>query len=89
MSDEMNQNQEKQEVVNNPQKSPKKKKSKNKGLLVFIIIIVLVLAFGIFKDFFAENSSLSPITKNGKNYIAELYIEGTIQEENEYQEEES
>lgn len=83
MSDEMNQNQEKQEVVNNPQKSPKKKKSKNKGLLVFIIIIVLVLAFGIFKDFFAENSSLNPIAKNGKNYIAELYIEGTIQEENE------
>lgn len=83
MSDEMNQNQEKQEVVNNPQKSPKKKKSKNKGLLVFIIIIVLVLAFGIFKDFFAENSSLSSVTKNGKNYIAELYIEGTIQEENE------
>lgn len=83
MSDEMNQNQEKQEVVNNPQKSPKKKKSKNKGLLVFIIIIVLVLAFGIFKDFFAENSSLNPVAKNGKNYIAELYIEGTIQEENE------
>lgn len=83
MSDEMNQNQEKQEVVNNPQKSPKKKKSKNKGLLVFIIIIVLVLAFGIFKDFFAENSSLNPIAKNGKKYIAELYIEGTIQEENE------
>lgn len=83
MSDEMNQNQEKQEVVNNPQKSPKKKKSKNKGLLVFIIIIVLVLAFGIFKDFFAGNSSLNPVTKNGKNYIAELYIEGTIQEENE------
>ena len=83
MSDEMNQNQEKQEVVNNPQKSPKKKKSKNKGLLVFIIIIVLVLAFGIFKDFFAENSSLNPVAKKGKNYIAELYIEGTIQEENE------
>ena len=63
MSDEMNQNQEKQEVVNNPQKSPKKKKSKNKGLLVFIIIIVLVLAFGIFKDFFAETSSLNPVAK--------------------------
>ena len=33
MSDEMNQNQEKQEVVNNPQKSPKKKKQKHVRLI--------------------------------------------------------
>ncbi len=82
MSDNFNENN--QEIIKTEEENttPKQtKKPKNKGLIVLIVIILVAFSFGIIKDIFAKNSE-TKTTSNG-SYIAELYIEGTIQTENE------
>ena len=77
----------KQEPQNKVKLPPKKKKTKknknNKGLVVFIIILIVAVGFGIFKDTLFNKLSTNVSFKNENKYIAELYIEGTIQPENE------
>lgn len=76
--------QETQNKVKLPPKKKKVKKSKNnKGMIVFIIILVIAIGFSVLKDTVFTDFSTKVSFKNGEKYIAELYIEGTIQPENE------
>ncbi len=66
-----------------------KNKKQNIGLVVFIIIIAFAVLCGIFRTFVQKtnikiNSDSQALVfgKPAKNYIAALYIEGVIQEEN-------
>ncbi len=79
-----NLSQETQNKVKLPPKKKKVKKAKNnKGVVVFIIILVVVIGFGILKDTLFSDLKTNVSFKTGNNYIAELYIEGTIQNANE------
>lgn len=66
-----------------------KNKKQNIGLVVFIVIVVFAVICGILKVFAQKNNTEThSINQNfvfgkpAKNYIAALYIEGVIQEEN-------
>lgn len=67
-----------------------KNKKQNIGLIVFIVIVVFAVVCGFFRIFSqkksnSESKSVSynfVLGKPAKNYIAALYIEGVIQEEN-------
>ncbi len=66
-----------------------KNKKQKVGLIVFILIIAFAVICGILK-FFAQNNNSEQTSehqtfvfgKPAKNYVAALYIEGVIQEEN-------
>ena len=70
-------------IENNNTENKQEKKSKNKGMIVLIIILVVAFLFGFAKGFFSEESVIKNKSSGSSKYIAELYIEGTIQEENE------
>lgn len=67
-----------------------KNKKQKSGFIVFIIILAFAAACGIFRLINSSNSSTKGLSENQKivlrnhtkNYIAALYIEGVIQEEN-------
>lgn len=66
-----------------------KNKKQRTGLIVFIAIITFAIICGIYKLLASDNNSEPNLknqtivfTKPAKNYIAALYIEGVIQEEN-------
>lgn len=66
-----------------------KNKKQNIGLVVFICIIVFAIVCGILKLFTPKNNADTKpehqtfvFGKPSKNYVAALYIEGVIQEEN-------
>ena len=74
------------EITNSPidnTENKQEKKSKNKGMIVLIAILVVAFLFGFAKGFFSEESVIKNKSSGSSKYIAELYIEGTIQEENE------
>ena len=68
---------------NSKTENKKEKKQKNKGMIILIIILVVAFLFGFAKGFFSEESVIKNKSSGSSKYIAELYIEGTIQEENE------
>ena len=70
-------------IENNNTENKQEKKSKNKGMIVLIAILVVAFLFGFAKGFFSEESVIKNKSSGSSKYIAELYIEGTIQEENE------
>lgn len=66
-----------------------KNKKQNIGLIVFICIITFAIVCGILKLFYPKNNAESKpehqtfvFGKPAKNYVAALYIDGVIQEEN-------
>lgn len=67
-----------------------KNKRQKSGFIVFVIILAFAAACGIFRLINSANSSTKGLSENQKiilknhtkNYIAALYIEGVIQEEN-------
>ena len=66
-----------------------KNKKQNIGLIVFICIIAFAIVCGILKLFYPKNNAESKpehqtfvFRKPAKNYVAALYIDGVIQEEN-------
>ena len=70
-------------IENSNTENKKEKKQKNKGMIILIIILVVAFLFGFAKGFFSEESAIKNKSSGSSKYIAELYIEGTIQEENE------
>ena len=70
-------------IENSNTENKKEKKQKNKGMIILIIILVVAFLFGFAKGFFSEESVIKNKSSGSSKYIAELYIEGTIQEENE------
>lgn len=70
-------------IENSNTENKKDKKQKNKGMIILIIILVVAFLFGFAKGFFSEESVIKNKSSGSSKYIAELYIEGTIQEENE------
>ena len=76
-------NQKTKSEVKLPPKKKKTKKGKNNGAIIFIFILIIAIGFGIFKDTLLKDYTPGTSFKNQEQYIAELYIEGTIQEENE------
>ena len=70
-------------IENSNTDNKKEKKQKNKGMIILIIILVVAFLFGFAKGFFSEESVIKNKSSGSSKYIAELYIEGTIQEENE------
>ena len=70
-------------IENSNTENKKEKKQKNKGMIILIIILVVAFLFGFAKGFFSEKSVIKNKSSGSSKYIAELYIEGTIQEENE------
>ena len=59
------------------------KNPKNKGMIILIVILVIAFLFSFVKDFFTKDSGIKSKSSNSSGYIAELYIEGTIQTQNE------
>ena len=70
-------------IENSNTENKKEKKQKNNGMIILIIILVVAFLFGFAKGFFSEESVIKNKSSGSSKYIAELYIEGTIQEENE------
>ena len=77
-----------EEVINSPIENNNtevkpEKKAKNKGMIVLIVILAVAFLFSFAKDIFSKDSGTKTKSSNSSGYIAELYIEGTIQSENE------
>ena len=77
-----------EEVINSPIENNNtevkpEKKAKNKGMIVLIVILAVAFLFSLAKDIFSKDSGTKIKSSNSSGYIAELYIEGTIQSENE------
>lgn len=70
-------------IENNNTEKKQEKKPKNKGMIILIVILVIAFLFSFVKDFFTKDSGIKSKSSNSSGYIAELYIEGTIQTENE------
>ena len=76
------------EIINSPiensnTEKKQEKNPKNKGMIILIVILVIAFLFSFVKDFFTKDSRIKSKSSNSSGYIAELYIEGTIQTENE------
>ena len=72
------------ELINSPMENNNTEKNpKNKGMIILIVILVIAFLFSFVKDFFTKDSGIKSKSSNSSGYIAELYIEGTIQTENE------
>ena len=70
-------------IENNNTEKKQEKNPKNKGMIILIVILVIAFLFSFVKDFFTKDSGIKSKSSNSSGYIAELYIEGTIQTENE------
>ena len=70
-------------IENNNTEVKPEKKAKNKGMIVLIVILAVAFLFSFAKDIFSKDSGTKTKSSNSSGYIAELYIEGTIQSENE------
>ena len=70
-------------IENNNTEKKQEIKPKNKGMIILIVILVIAFLFSFVKDFFTKDSGIKSKSSNSSGYIAELYIEGTIQTENE------
>ena len=70
-------------IENNNTEKKQEKNPKNKGIIILIVILVIAFLFSFVKDFFTKDSGIKSKSSNSSGYIAELYIEGTIQTENE------
>ena len=70
-------------IENNNTEAKPEKKPKNKGMIVLIVILAVAFLFSFVKDIFLKDSGRKNKSSNSSGYIAELYIEGTIQSKNE------
>lgn len=70
-------------IENNNTEKKQEKNPKNKGMIILIVILIIAFLFSFVKDFFTKDSVIKSKSSSSSGYIAELYIEGTIQTENE------